>query len=224
MDTRTAVRERRSIRKFKPDEVPEKIVREILEDACWAPSWGNTQPWGIYVVTGEVLERFREANCQKLLEGVSPSPEIKMPQTWPAVLKKRYTEVGKNVLTSLAIAREDHQGRLQYTADMYSFFHAPCLILSCIDESLLFEYAMLDVGLILQTICLLAHDRGLGTCILAASVRYPDVLRESLKIPENKSLVIGVTLGYPDGDSPVNHFARERATLDDLVTWVPFPS
>lgn len=224
MDTRTTVRERRSIRKFKSDEVPEKIIREILEDARWAPSWGNTQPWEIYVVTGEALKRFIEANCRKLLEGVPPSPEIKMPETWPAALKKRYTEVGKNVLTSLSIAREDHQERLQYTADMYSFFHAPCLVLFCIDKSLVVEYAMLDVGLILQTICLLAHDRGLGTCILAASVRYPDILRELLKIPENKSIVIGVALGYPYGDSPVNHFARERASLDEFVTWVPFPS
>lgn len=224
MDARRAVRERRSIRKFKPDEVPEKIIREILEDARWAPSWGNTQPWEIYVVTGEALKRFREANCQKLLEGVPLSPEIRMPETWPEVLKKRYTEAGKSVLTSLAIPREDQQGRLQYSADMYSFFHAPCLILFCIDKTLVVEYAMLDVGLILQTICLLAHDRGLGTCILAASVRYPDILRELLKIPENKSLVIGVALGYPDGDSPVNHFARERAPLDNLVTWAPFPS
>jgi len=224
MDARTAVRERRSIRKFKPDEVSEKIIREILEDARWAPSWGNTQPWEIYVVIGEALKRFREANCQKLLEGVSPSPEIKMPETWPEVLKRRYTEVGKSVLTSLAIPREDQQERLQYSAGMYSFFHAPCLILFCIDKTLVVEYAMLDVGLILQTICLLAHDRGLGTCILAASVRYPDVLRELLKIPENKSLVIGVALGYPDRDSPVNHFARQRTTLDDLVTWLPFPS
>ncbi|MDI6776981.1 MAG: nitroreductase [Syntrophales bacterium] len=220
MDTRTAMQQRRSIRKFKADEVPEKIVREILEDARWAPSWGNTQPWEIYVVTGEALKRLREANRQKLLEGVSPSPEIKMPEQWPEALKKRYTEVGKSVLTSLSIAREDHQGRLQYNADMYSFFNAPCLILFCIDKSLVVEYAMLDVGLILQTICLLAHNRGLGTCILAASVRYPDVLRKSLKIPENKSVVIGVALGYPDWDSPVNHFARERTTLNDLVTWV----
>ncbi|MDO8784828.1 MAG: nitroreductase [Syntrophales bacterium] len=220
METRTTIKQRRSIRKFKSDEVPEEIIHEILADACWAPSWGNTQPWGIYVVTGKALERFREENRQKLLEGVLPSPEIKMPESWPEFLKKRYAEVGKSVLTSLSIAREDQQGRLQYSADMYSFFNAPCLILLFIGKSQSIEYAMLDVGLILQTICLLAHDRGIGTCILAASVRYADTLRESLKIPENKTIVIGVALGYPDGDSPVNRFARERAALDDFVTWI----
>lgn len=220
MDIRTAVRERRSIRKFKADEVPEKTINEILADGSWAPSWGNTQPWEIYVITGKALESLREANRQKLLAGIPPSPEIKMPETWPEALKKRYTDVGKSVLTSLSIAREDEQERLRYITDMYSFFHVPCLILFCLDKGLVVEYAMLDIGLILQTICLLAHDRGLGTCILAASARYPDMLRGLLKIPENKSIAIGVALGYPDGDSPVNHFARERVPLKDFVTWV----
>ena len=72
----------------------------------------------------------------------------------------------------------------------------------------------------MQTICLLAHDKGLGTCMLAAAVRHPEVLRELLPITEDKVLVIGAGLGYPDMDSPVNLFERERATLDEVVTWV----
>jgi len=220
MDIRIAVRQRRSIRKFKSDEVPEKVIHEILEDARWAPSWGNTQPWELYVLTGKILDRLKKANRQKVLEGVPFSPDIKMPEIWPECLKKRYIAVGKSVLTSLAIAREDQQARIQYNADMFSFFSAPCLILFCLDKSLIIEYAMLDIGIILQTICLLAQERGLGTCILAASVRYPDLLREIFMIPEDKTIVIGVALGFPDWDSPVNHFERERANLDDFVTWV----
>jgi hypothetical protein len=65
----------------------------------------------------------------------------------------------------------------------------------------------------------LALERDLGTCILAASVAYPRILRELLPIPENRIIVIGTLLGYPDWDSPVNHFERERAT-DTQVTWV----
>ncbi|MCX5858080.1 MAG: nitroreductase family protein, partial [Deltaproteobacteria bacterium] len=40
-----AIRGRRSIRKFRKDEIPGEVLREILEAARWAPSWGNTQPW-----------------------------------------------------------------------------------------------------------------------------------------------------------------------------------
>ncbi|NWG04467.1 MAG: nitroreductase [Syntrophaceae bacterium] len=220
MDARIAVRERRSIRCFRPDEVPENIIREILDVARWAPSWGNTQPWEFYVVTGNALEKFKKLNRQQYMDGIPPSPEIPMPRVWPEVLKKRYTSLGKRLLTSMSIAREDTEGRSRYYAKMYGLFGAPCLILTCIEKSLSIEYAMIDVGLINQTICLLGHERNLGTCMLAASVSYPKLLRELLPIPKDKLIVIGTVLGYPDWDSPENHFERERATIDEQVTWV----
>ena len=220
MDIEKAVKERRSIRMFKPEEVPQEIIREILDDARWAPSWGNTQPWELYVVTGETLERFKKANRQKCMDGEVHSSEIPMPEVWPEILKKRYIGVGKNVLTSLSIARDDVDARNKYYSDMFNLFGAPCLILVCLGKSLNIEYAMLDVGLIMQTICLLCHEKGLGTCMLAASVRYPGLLREMLPIPEDRVVVIGAAMGYPDRESPVNNFERKRADLDEIVTWV----
>lgn len=220
MDVRIAVRERRSIRRFRPDGVPENIIRDILEAARWAPSWGNTQPWEFYIVTGNALEKFKKLNCQQHIEGMPPSPEIPMPKVWPEVLKKRYTNLGKRLLTSMSIAREDTIGRSRYYAEMFSLFGAPCLIVTCFLSSLSIEYAMFDVGLINQTISLLAYERNLGTCMLAASVSYPKLLRELLPIPEDRLIVIGTLLGYPDWNSPENHFERERATLDEQITWV----
>ena len=94
------------------------------------------------------------------------------------------------------------------------------MILVCLDRSLVIEYAMLDAGIMIQTICLLAQEKGLGSCILSAITRYPALLRELLPIPENQITVMGIALGYPDPDSKVNNFRRERADLDELVTWV----
>lgn len=220
MDIENAVRERRSIRMFKPDPVPREIIGRILEEARWSPSWGNTQPWELYVVTGDVLERFKKANRESCLNDETHTSEITMPEVWPESLKKRYVEVGKSVLTSLSIAREDVDARNQYYGDMFNLFGAPCMILVCLGKSLKIEYAMLDVGLIMQTICLLAHAKGLGTCMLAASVRYPRLLREILPIPEDRVVVIGTAMGYPDWDSPINNFERKRAELEEFVTWV----
>jgi nitroreductase len=44
---------RRSIRKYKPDAVPEEDIRYVLEAARLAPSWANTQCWHFVVVTDE---------------------------------------------------------------------------------------------------------------------------------------------------------------------------
>jgi nitroreductase len=79
---------------------------------------------------------------------------------------------------------------------------------------------MLDVGLILQTFCLMAHDKGLGTCIMAASVMYPEIARQVLSIPESKRLVMGAALGWPDTEASVNSFKRNRGDLEEFVRWV----
>ena len=92
MNVFQAVTTRRSVRKFKPDPVPEALIREILEAARWSPSWGNTQPWEIVVISGESLERFKKANRQQLMDGVNSEPDTAMPEVWPDTLKQRYTD------------------------------------------------------------------------------------------------------------------------------------
>ena len=209
------------IRAFKPDPVPEGLLRDMLEEARWSPSWGNTQPWELYVVSGEPLEKFKLANCARLDEGSPAAPDIRMPEQWTEPLKKRYGAVGKGVLAALGIARDDTKGRTEQTRTMFRLFEAPCLIVVSIDKcSSSLEYALLDLGLITQTICLLAHDRGLGTCIMACAVLYPSALRALLPDAESKLLAVGIALGYPDREAPINHFVRERAPLEESVVWV----
>jgi nitroreductase len=220
MDVRTAVRERRTIRAYKQGKVPRDVIHEILEDARWAPSWGNTQGWEFYVVMGDTLEKFKEANLEKLKAGSSSTPEIPMPEKWPEKHNERYTGIVKRLLNALNIARDEKELRNELFGKMFSLFDAPCLIVACLDKGTSLDYGMLDIGLILQTICLLAHERGLGTSILAASVRYPELLRKLLSISDDKVIVIGVALGYPDWDAPVNKFERVRANLNELVTWI----
>ena len=220
MDTQEIIRQRRSIRQFKPDPVPSDILKELLDLARWSPSWGNTQPWEVYVMTGEPLQRFRKVNQEQLQAGVMPSPEIEMPMEWPAALKARYVGVGKDVLTTLGIAREDRESRLRYTLDMFGFFGAPCLIVMCVPAGLPRAYAALDVGLFLQTFCLAAAERGLGTCNLAASVSYPDRLREFAPVSKDAVIVMGTAVGYPEVTAPVNQFLRSRAALDEFTVWV----
>ncbi len=46
-----AVKQRRSIRSFRSDPVPEEAILEMLEAARLAPSGSNKQPWRFIVVT-----------------------------------------------------------------------------------------------------------------------------------------------------------------------------
>lgn len=56
------IRKRRSIRKYKPSEIPREHLIEILETGRLAPSAGNRQPWKFIVVRGsEQKRRLAEA-------------------------------------------------------------------------------------------------------------------------------------------------------------------
>ena len=79
---------------------------------------------------------------------------------------------------------------------------------------------MLDVGIFVQTFCLLAHERLLGTAILSAAVHCPQIVHQIFSIPDTKLLVVGIALGRPDLDAPVNNFERERGSLEEFVRWV----
>jgi nitroreductase len=220
MELVEAVKTRRSIRKFREDAVPEPLLRELLGAACWAPSWGNTQPWEIVVVTGGKLEEFKKANRQLQIDGVTPQPDTVMPTTWPEHIKKRYNDVGKSVLTSLNIQRGDKEGRQRYYSDMATLFGAPAMILYCLDKEIPREYGMLDIGAIIQTTCLLAHAHGLGSCILSATVLHPAMVRAIIPIPPSKAIIMGIALGYPTAGASVNEFERERASLESVTQWV----
>jgi nitroreductase len=220
MELRAAIEGRRSIRKFKAKEIPREIIRDILETARWAPSWGNTQLWEFYVLTGKRLDEFREANHRSFVDGQTFPLDVPMHEVWPERLKARYGELGKIMLGAMNVKRDDKDARHKLYEDMTLLFGAPCLIVACIPGDILVEYAMLDIGLILQTICLLAHDKGLGTCIMAMSIRNPGLLRKILSIPADRKIVIGAVMGYPDENFPLNNFERKRADISEYVKWV----
>ena len=220
MELQEAVLGRRSIRQFLPKPVPEELIKDLIAKSLWSPSWGNTQPWEIVVGAGESLAEFTKKNKAAFLEGKSSATDIPMPQVWPDRNKLRYKKLGKSVLGALAIPREDQQARMDHFAWMFTLFDAPAMVIFTLDKTLLLEYAMLDVGLILQTFCLMAHDKGLGTCVLAVSVMYPEIAREVFSIPATKRLVIGAALGWPDTEAPVNSFKRNRGQLEEFVRWV----
>ena len=83
MELQEAIQNRRSIRRFLPKPVSEEIIRELVAKALWAPSWGNTQSWGIVIATDDRLEQFKKENKKAVLAGEPSVPEISMPQAWP---------------------------------------------------------------------------------------------------------------------------------------------
>jgi len=215
MDLETAIRERRSIRAYKPDPVPQDLIREILDEARWSPSWANTQCWHVHAVTGKALKRIKAALREAERDAAPAKPDFRMQATpWPEAQRERTQALMKEIMA----ARRTADGETG-APDPYDFFGAPCLLLADVDTAIAPDYACFDAGLFTQTLCLAAHARGLGTCIMARTVRRPEVLRSVLPRTDGRSFVIAIALGWPDPKAPINAFPRERAPLAESVTW-----
>jgi nitroreductase len=220
MQLSDVIKNRRSIRQFKPDEIPPSIVHTILEEARWAPSAGNMQDWAFYVLTGSPLQEFKQANLAKTIEKAAPAPDIPMSLTWPEDLQKRYRDFMESMFAALSVKREDKGGRASVYQSMAQLFGAPCLIVACIPKSIPADYAMFDLGLITQNVCLLACDKGMGTLIMYAAIMYPETLRKIATIPDDVRIIAGIAMGYPVADSPLNNFTRTRLDVNEFVTFI----
>lgn len=219
MELNKAVKKRKSIRGFLSKPVSKKTINSILSQAGQAPSWGNTQPWEVLVVSGDTVKKLGEAFCQKAKEGVVENSEFEMPKTFPEPLLSRYRQVGKDLFSILNIQRDDAAKRVEHSLNNFKGFGAPVFIYLLLDEGLS-PYALLDAGLFIQTLCLSAVDHGLGTCVLAALARFPEVIRTYLSIPKGKKILVGIALGYPDPKAPANRYRSKRDPLANWVTWV----
>jgi nitroreductase len=60
---------------------------------------------------------------------------------------------------------------------------------------------------------------GLGTCLQASLANYPDAIRASLGIPASKKLLVGLSIGVPDLEAPLNAYRSARMPIEDFVTW-----
>lgn len=228
MDIITAVRERKSIRGFKPDAVPEQTLRELIEIALRAPSWANTQPWELAVVSGDKLETIRRTFAEKASAGEATGPDLAAPPTFPEPFDTRRRAVGRRLFEIMEIAREDKEKRSAWQRQGLDLFGAPVVIYIYTDRAFyqqeggLNVWPVFDCGLVAENIMLLAVEYGLGTIPAIQAVMYPEVLKQVLDIPDSKLLVLGIGIGYPDAEAKPNQLYSDRAPIDEVTRWYGF--
>lgn len=223
MDIVQAIQERRSCRLFKPDPVPKKLLTEIMEIALKAPSWQNVQPWEFIIAGGKKLEEIKKAFLEASVK--EANLDFPPPPRYPEPFDTRRRTLGYKVYEIEGIRRDDRPKRHWWQTQGLGLFGAPNVIYIYTDRSFCWQddklivWPIFDCGIIAQNIMLLATSRGLATIPQRQAVDYPDILRKTLGLPENKLFIIGISIGYPESDAPINQLRSEREPLDKLVRW-----
>ena len=188
MELKDALESRHSIRSFTSDPVPRKLLEEVLGAAALAPSPFNEQPWRFYVATGESRARVGEIMSQNTNYFEEFMAVLGMEPT--AEHLRWYTEMGGApvVVACTAPKVDDEFSRLQ---------------------------KHLAMGAAMENILLAATEAGLGTCGLTSGYWVRDLIGEALGVPENRTIVCMIVVGYQSEEEAV---APSRKT--DIVEFL----
>ncbi|MBA3655302.1 MAG: nitroreductase family protein [Actinobacteria bacterium] len=195
----------RAIRRYRPDPVPDDVLRRCLEAATWAPSGGNRQAWRFVVLR---------------------SPEVRA-VLGPAY-RKGWAEMsgGYGIEGDIDPSDDSPVARMGRTMQRFvdAFEDVPVYVLFCLKgrgRTHLSEGASIYPAL--QNFILAARAEGLGTVVTSWFLIAEDELRQVIGIPDDWLLAALLPIGYPVGrHGPVRRRPVEEVTYRDR--WdTPFP-
>jgi len=215
-----AVAGRRSIRAYLDRAVDEAVLRRVLGGAQMAPSGYNFQPWEGVVVAGDKLRELSAAMVAAAPQ--SPSEYQLVPKDLPERYKARRDAITGPRFAAAGIERNDEAGRAALQARNFEFFGAPAALFTFLPRVMgLPQWS--DVGMWLQTIMLLLHGEGLGSCPQESLYVHGRLIKKFLGVSDESHVFFcGLAIGHPDPSAPLNRYERPRAPLDEVVRFTGF--
>ena len=214
MEFDKVVTSRHSVRAFSDQPVNLETIKNIIQLAQRAPSWVNSQPWNVYAATGKSLQKIKTEYAKKdqAEEKAQPDFPVMHRDDWNARTQANMKQWRHEIVHHFANFDEAHQ-IMSAASDHLNYAPAILFLTMPKDSSL---WSVFDMGSFGQTIMLAAKDQGLDTIPNYNSVRFPQVLRDVLDIPDDETIVVGISLGYGK-DEKINTYQSKREPIDEVL-------
>ena len=214
MELEAVIHERYSCRKYLPGEVPRPTIGKILEMAQRAPSWCNTQPWQLVVLSGAACRRFGERLYAHVRGGLPPKPDFEFPLRYEGDYRERRKACGVQLYQALNIGREDKRAAAEQSLENFRFFGAPHVAFVTTEQDL-GVYGAVDCGLYVAHFMLAAKSLGVDSIAQAALASYPDFIRAEFGLAASRKMVCGIAFGFGDSGHAINGYRTARANPAD---------
>jgi nitroreductase len=205
------MKQRYSCRNFLSKPIPEDILKDIIETSLLTPSWGNSQPWNIYVSSGKNLESIRKEWIEKNSKGIKGYSDIEAGHR--SQFSERSQNIMNDVMDKLSEILKDKECKLLWEANNV-LFNAPTVVYITIPKKRT-QYCLFDSGAIEMAIMIAAKEHGIDSVPAYQAIKYPDILRKYLKVPDDEDIVFGIALGYEDKENILNKYKSKKLSLEE---------
>ncbi|HER40043.1 MAG TPA: 4Fe-4S dicluster domain-containing protein [Salinimicrobium catena] len=187
---------RRSIRKYKPDLVPDSILNQLTESAKYIPSGGNAQELSITIIKNTELRSRLESEIIQYYDRIVKllkNPLIRFLMKFSGDPKVKATAKDKNFFEKIKdiYDRLKNGGRdIFYDAPVIMIFHTSRLLPTAYEDSLLAAYHVM----------LSAHSHKLGTCFVSLSqqaIAASKKIKKLIHVPPEDFIYAVIILGFP---------------------------
>lgn len=177
MELSKAMKERRSIRKFKSDPVPRELLERLVKEALWAPSAMNTQSWRFFVLTGAKRDEL-VAVAGKCLDQLDQRLKVLFKENMRTLVHGYFKDLGGAPAVVVALAK---------VPEMEGYM----------------DGSYQSVAAAFYNFLLLAHEAGLGTCWMTGPLWVENDILDFLGHREGWRLLALTPVGWPDQTPPV---------------------
>lgn len=216
MSVERLLQNRVSIRAFLDKPIPGDILKNIFENAQLSPSNCNVQPWQICVVSGETQKTLKAQFMQTLMSGGTPNPDFNWLPKYEGIHRERQFDSANALYSSIGVSREDKKARQIAMVRNWQFFDAPHAVFFTMDKYLDIMGAV-DLGIYAQTLSLLLTEQGIGSCMQGALGQFPDPVKKTLKLPDERGILFGMSFGYANENAAINTTRTGRSEVDSAV-------
>ncbi|MEY2926599.1 MAG: hypothetical protein RL367_1076 [Pseudomonadota bacterium] len=206
---------RKSVRAFRPDPVPEAIIRDVFSLAQWGPSNCNTQPWKVVIASGATLDRLRAAHSAEIAAGIQLSPDLPYQRDlYPPDFLRRMSMHH----AAMGVPRGDKAGQIDILRRNLDFFGAPhAAYLYMPDWGN--EREASDLGMFAQSVLLGLSARGLAACPQTVLGLFAAPARRVLQVDPAWKLLFGIAFGYADDSQPLARLEQDREDFETAISF-----
>ena len=218
---------RHSVRAFLDTPVDTQTIKDILTVASRAPSGSNSQPWKVYVVTGDTRAQLID-NIFAAKQAIADDPSLAdkfqetfpyYPTEWISPFIDRRREMGWGLYGLLGIQKGDKEKMAAQQDRNFKLFDAPVGLFFTVNKVMGIGSKM-DIAMMIQNVMIAAKARGLDTCPQAAFNHFHPVVLETIGAGDDEELVCNVALGYADESDIVNTLITPRVPVDEFAVFL----